>query len=903
MIRISRRLLIALGLVLALAATAEADPPPEGPFRLFHDFFPDEFEDVRARPQFTKAGNALFFVAEDLDLGQSVWRTDGTPVGTGRVPVSGAPEGDVAPTILGPLGPRMLWMTNAASAPDAWLLVSAGQHGDGSVLATFTPFVDHYHGYRDHPVKVGQRFFFQDCTARECTFWSTDGTAAGTRPVAALASFTKSNQQILGTFADRWLVFRSRRAIYAYDAPRDRVQFLLSTDARDREDSALIYPVEDSLFLLVQRGSGSDRLWVSQLSTPRASQVFESEGLEIIGRRDDRLYFLDSSGRLWSTDGRPGGTRRYSTGRLEPYTSYADRLGTLGPITFFPVPGYDSGGLYAADENQREVREIYHLCSGKYACWASSMSSVLTVGNRALLEIDGDLWQSDGTPEGTKPNEVFGKTDPGTFRLLGGRLVLSATSQQGEQQIWETDGTAAGTRSLSDPAGGPLRGQGPPVPFAGALYTLAVRQPFGQQLWRLADGRATPITGLRHLASGIGPRDAVPVGDRVLLSGSRTGGWVSLAEDGSTEKLPGLSPLDCSFDRDLCSHPKILLGRRLLFNQGFKLWATDGTAAGTAAVPLERDGETMEVAAQGRWGDRALIVDGKGGLWTSDGSSAQFFAQFPNRGRYGEESPVGPPLALGPLAFLFRVVTVGDGLVAEELWRTDGTAAGTLRLASSDPFDEDLTPHPYPAIVGGRLFFRFQGVLWVSDGSAGGTKPLANQLPGGTFALAAGTATLYAAADAPGDSQTLWALDPETLQATRLATFRWIAGGSGFPLGNVLGNALLFRAMDENSVTRRWVTEGTPQSTRTVPEPLASDDLYNKKIFTAGNRHWFSACDPEHGCELWSTDRLGEDTRLVQDLWPGPQSSRPEILAVTEDALWLAATEPDVGWELWKIDL
>ncbi|HKV08852.1 MAG TPA: hypothetical protein VJ725_11980, partial [Thermoanaerobaculia bacterium] len=691
---------------------------------------------------------------------------------------------------------------------------------------------------------------------------------------------------------------------YAYDTLRDRVLLLLPTvpAGEHSEYRSRMYPVGDSLFLLILHGPYRSGLWVSRLSAPRASQIFESEGLEVAGWRDDRLYFLAGyeDGQLWSTDGRPGGTRRYSQERPMPYTSYADRLGTLGPITFFPILGYDSGGLYAADENRREVREIYYLCGGRWSCLSSSMSPVTTAGDRAFLEINGALWQSDGTPEGTKPNEVFGRTDPGTFRVLGGRLVLSATSREGEQQIWETDGTAAGTRALSDPAGGPLRGQDRPIPFAGALYTSAVRKPVGQQIWRLADGRATPITDLRHLASGIGPYDAVPVGDRVLFTGSGTREWLSVAEDGSIEEVPGLSPFNCYFDR-LCPLPRILVGRRLLFGQGFGLRATDGTAAGTAAVPLERDGENQDATAIGAWGDRALVVDGKGGLWTSDGSSAQFFTQLPNSGLYGDESQIGPPLALGPLAFLFRLVSVDDGLVAEELWRTDGTAAGTLRLASSDPFDEDLPSDTYPALVGGRLFFLFQGVLWVSDGSVAGTKPLANQLPGGTFALAAGTTTLYAAAYAPGDSLALWALDPQTLQATRLATYRGIGRGAGWPLGNVLGNTLLFRATDENGVTRWRVTDGTPRSTREVPEPLAS--LETEKFFTAGDRHWFTACDSEHGCELWSTDRRGEDTRIVQDLWPGPQSSRPEFLAVTEDALWLAATEPDAGRELWKIDL
>src|SRR5205085_7566101 len=70
-----------------------------------------------------------------------------------------------------------------------------------------------------------------------------------------------------------------------------------------------------------------------------------------------------------------------------------------------------------------------------------------------------------------------------------------------------------------------------------------------------------------------------------------------------------------------------------------------------------------------------------------------------------------------------------------------------------------------------------------------------------------------------------------------------------------------------------------------------------------GDRRYFKACDAGHGCELWSSDRLGEDRRLVVDLWPGPRSSDPEILAVDGGALLFAATEPVAGRELWRLDL
>jgi ELWxxDGT repeat protein len=252
--------------------------------------------------------------------------------------------------------------------------------------------------------------------------------------------------------------------------------------------------------------------------------------------------------------------------------------------------------------------------------------------------------------------------------------------------------------------------------------------------------------------------------------------------------------------------------------------------------------------------------------------------------------------------YLFRRTLVDADTSELELWRTDGTAEGTLRLTTI-PFPILQQPNPKPVVVGGRLFFNFFGVLWTSDGSIAGTQPLPIQLPVGTIALAAGNDVVYATSEGLGSNgeQGLWAIDPETLEPTLLAFAKRIGVGAGAPVGSLLGNALFFKVLDDQVVEHWWVTEGTPASTHPLPEPLASNTA--AQFVTAGDRRYFTACEPEHGCELWSTDRLGEDTRLVQDLWPGPRSSDPVILSATGTKLLFAATDPEVGRELWVIDV
>jgi ELWxxDGT repeat protein len=888
----ARRCQIGIGFVLCLlwgsVRATESGSPPAGPLHLVHDFFPGDFEADQPPSQLTKLGNTLFFVAIDVETGQNVWRTDGTPGATQQVPLVGYDGAIYYPNILGSLGQRMLW-TVSSGDPNARVLFAATEQGDGIALRTYTA-----KDYKDLFENVGGRFFSQDCTDAGCTIWSSDGTIEGTGPVPALATrFTAIDQEIVGTFADRWLVFRSQRGLFAYDVARKRTLSLLPDGVQYVE----AYPVGESLFLL----TNVNQLWVSRLESPRASLLFSRAALAVAGWRGSTLYFASKQGNLWSTEGRRENTRFYSGLGVEEFSVLADQLGALGSTTFLPMPGYYSASLLGVDESKRKVSELTHVCTGKYPCLDTNMSPVTIVGKLAFETIDGFLWQSDATPKGTKPHEVLAEAGPNTFRVFDGRLVLGATSVEGEQQLWETDGTVSGTRALSDGTlDQPFQVQGPPAQLAGALFVAASRKPVGPQLWRIANGQTTSITSLRHLGAGINPFFAVPVGNNVVLSGVDSGSWFWVTDHGSVEQLPVSEDGCTSFFDGPCPFEPLAVGQRLFFAQSAlqeELWSTDGTLAGTGSL-------LGGLAALGKLGDSALILDESGYLTATDGSpeGSRFITQLWTD-QSSQIRAVGPPLSAGPLTFLFRLVTVPDDSTraALELWRTDGTAEGTLRLASIS-FDNNGTPYPNPAVVSGRLFFRFLGTLWKSDGSLEGTQPFPDQLPGGTFNLAAGTDTLYAAAGEFDDGQqTLWAINPATLAATLLGTFHQVAEGIGNPLGGVLSNALFFRVSDPQGVVRWWVTEGTPESTHQLPDPLASDQ--EAEFFTAGDRRYFSACEADHGCELWSTDRLGEDTRMVEDLWPGPRGSDPQILAVTSNAIFLAATEPTVGRELWKLDL
>ncbi|HEV2846140.1 MAG TPA: hypothetical protein VG477_14895, partial [Thermoanaerobaculia bacterium] len=91
-------------------------------------------------------------------------------------------------------------------------------------------------------------------------------------------------------------------------------------------------------------------------------------------------------------------------------------------------------------------------------------------------------------------------------------------------------------------------------------------------------------------------------------------------------------------------------------------------------------------------------------------------------------SPQGYATA-GGLAFF----TADDGESGAELWRTDGTAAGTSLVAETCPGDCGGAP-VVVARAGGSVFFQAFGRgfgpvdLWITDGSPAGTVRLAGSL-------------------------------------------------------------------------------------------------------------------------------------------------------------------------------
>ncbi len=190
-------------------------------------------------------------------------------------------------------------------------------------------------------------------------------------------------------------------------------------------------------------------------------------------------------------------------------------------------------------------------------------------------------------------------------------------------------------------------------------------------------------------------------------------------------------------------------------NNGRELWRTDGTAAGTfmlANIKPNGDGDVSEITPANGTSVFFSANNGAVGneLWFSDGTSAGTRLvkdiQGPISGVNQGSNPTSMLWVNGTLYF-----AADDGIVGKELWKSDGTDAGTVLvrdIAQTGPngtFDvkQNSTPHNL-TLVNGLIYFsandgREGFELWRTDGSAAGTQIVSlasdpSPVPGHPFA-------------------------------------------------------------------------------------------------------------------------------------------------------------------------
>ena len=297
---------------------------------------------------------------------------------------------------------------------------------------------------------------------------------------------------------------------------------------------------------------------------------------------------------------------------------------------------------------------------------------------------------------------------------------------------------------------------------------------------------------------------------------------------------------------------------------GTELWKSDGTVAGTKIV---KD-----------------IYPGSGGLGVFS-SNPHGFAAYNNE--------------------LYFAADDGN---SEQIWKSDGTANGTVKVTSISSgmptsFD-DLT------VQQGTLYFFGDDVthgpgLWKSDGTAPGTSLVAvtgiNAGGGGIGQLTAASNQLFFVAYDNTDGYQVWRSDgtPAGTHPVQIIN-PGITDVSEGPQGlTTIGNVAYFSAVDQSD-RQFFRTDGTDSGTYIV-KVINPGFNANPTGFTAiGNQLYFSAESDSSGIDLWTSDGTSAGTLLLSDINPGAASSNPRGLLNVNGTLFLNASDDTHGDQLWQ---
>jgi ELWxxDGT repeat protein len=265
-----------------------------------------------------------------------------------------------------------------------------------------------------------------------------------------------------------------------------------------------------------------------------------------------------------------------------------------------------------------------------------------------------------------------------------------------------------------------------------------------------------------------------------------------------------------------------------------------------------------------------------------------------------------------------------DGTDGRELWVSDGSAAGTTLVKDINPGPGDSDPGTNSnclAVVGSTLFFAANdGVtgteLWKTDGTAAGTVLVKDINPGtngsGPTSLTSFNGKVYFSADDGTNGRQLWVSDGTT-DGTAMVNQANAFGSVGPHQLTVLGGALYFLATSSNGAESLWVTDGTtagssklrdvapPPQPDVGPAPLGSAPE-SQALYTAGGTLFFTAVTPGEGRELWTTDGTADGTTLVRDIRPGPAGSQINFLGRDNGKVLFTADDGQTGDELWASD-
>lgn len=857
------------------------------------------------------------------------------------------------PRILGSIHNSVLFVayTNVSTEMDNDQLWYSDGSASGASVLPLQPTADlPISVYPESATQAGEFLYFAGATLEGIKLWRTSGDAASTAMVFNYPgeNYSGPGRQIgwQNTFYFASVGEDGRYGLYKVDNAASQ-----ATRIKRFERSlagALMRPVimvtGASLFyilLIPDDFSFPQELWVSdgtEAGTRRVKHIedrvpFESpKNMVVIG---DTLYYVnatleDNSFQIWKSNGDEASTEMiaelaYGTNGSAELTDFR------GQLYFTAADDQHGGEIWTSDgtiTGTVMLQEIHPgidvfgptdlYVEGDYIYFRYPRSSGST---------DMALWRTDGTASGAESIESQILNEVAYTHVVLGDSLYYYYDQPGlGRELWRMDLNGENAQLVVDV----LRGRKTSIPNTEVIPVVAGDRLFfpaddgvhGNELWTVDS-----VTHKAALAVDVNKRELTPLdpdpdpnqlttgGDRVFFTvedgfdGEQL--WFSDGSDAGTQRVENAElASNWGAPRSLTKAGSYIYFLATSAAQTPALWRTDGTDSGTALV-MEGEFEKLTAA------DETLFFIGdnrasQSGLWRIE-PDTQTPVLLHETGTNQFALPEWVPTSLTPFDGLlyFQAATEEFG---SELWRSDGTSAGTVMVADQAPGAEHFGPENLTA-VGNTLFFtayvQRNGMsfpaLWRTDGTAAGMQLLKvfDDLSGGNTQGGEPTEftsignLLFFALDRNGPPPEVWRSDGTPSGTTKLATVSPPDTFLPYEFTNV-GGLAYFVGASENADRGIWRSDGTPQGTQQI---LIFPFQGGAQMLTAvGTSLFFRLRQDATGTELWMLNQQIGCLRIVTDIYRGTNSAEPVELTLVGQNLFFVAEDGKTGGELYVLE-
>ncbi|RXH10119.1 hypothetical protein EAS54_32235 [Bradyrhizobium guangzhouense] len=552
-----------------------------------------------------------------------------------------------------------------------------------------------------------------------------------------------------------------------------------------------------------------------------ASSIYN--GVSSLAAGENRLFFLASDS---------------GTGRTEIFATNGTASSTIeitlpasGLLDFKDITAVGNNLYFAAYDPTDEQVHVFSWAGGGSVHRIDAADGALidpnnlvANGGKLFFSAYGstgayEVYQTDGTVAGTfatsSPSSSYGSGPANFIGSFGGFSFFTQTDPAtGQSAIWKTDGTAAGTEIVK-PAIGGYGAVTQTAMATGVLYfesattTLTSNDPSSgfsitteYAVWH-SDGTANGTAAVDQWSitnTGSNPPPMLAIGSTLYYEKSNGTLWRLSSSDSSPVQIGNASYITS------------------LMNIGGQLYGLtyDGYSNSSSLFVLDASGLSMSTVAQGLSINGSIAAGshfyytsaGNSGwqLWTLNGSTPVLLKQLSGSQGFSDLTAAGDKV-------VFKITDYSS----RELWASDGTSSGTKVIESLDSGTYFATS---PVVVGTHVLIELNGTQTglYSVPLSGGTASLldANASSMGAYAIGA---TAYYWSQNP--SSQLWSLvSTDGIAKQTITTLP-----SGFnPLSqiSIVNGIYLFDVFNSADGTQIWSTDG-----HMAPAPVTNLHLPN----------------------------------------------------------------------------